>query len=238
MASQRKGGRSGDRRPGRRLSPRSNEQVPAPYSVPAVCTSTLWDSGFFEPTAEQRAILDHHYDTGDVAKIEAVAGSGKTTVLRKLVHTHALRRCTLYLVFSRALQVAESLYMGCTANSNTVTVATLDSLAFQHTRQHHGGRVVSVLAISPEDVRFEPHAFMQAVSETIETFAQSIDLCIDAEHVPARLPRRADGSAYEVLYVVDVAVDVWSQLCCSNTHLTMTYTVCMKLFQLRYTDKV
>ena len=66
----------------------------------------------FEPTVEQRAILDHRYDTGDVATIEAVAGSGNPTVLRKLVHTRTrtARARTVFSVQQSLSSGGESLH--------------------------------------------------------------------------------------------------------------------------------
>jgi hypothetical protein len=184
-----------DRRPGRRLYPQPTEAPVPPALAPPASGSIISD--IFVPTAEQRAILHARFDHGDIVKIEAVAGSGKTSVLRTLVHTHANRGRVLYLVFSKALQVTESQYMTGADMHGTVSVATLDSLAWQHTQQCHGGRVVPVLGLSAEDVRFEPPAFAKVVSKTIERFAQSVDECITTAHVPGRRPpgRPATGSA-------------------------------------------
>jgi len=226
-----------DQRPGRRLLyPQLTEAPVLPALAPPASGSIIPD--IFVPTAKQRAILHARFDHGDIVKIEAVAGSGKTSVLRTLVHTYANRGRVLYLVFSKALQVTESQDMTGADMHGTVSVATLDSLAWQHTQECHGGRVVPVLELSAEDVRFEPPAFAKVVSKTIERFAQSVDECITTAHVPRRLPPRPNGLPYAPLYVAHVALEVWSRLRQARSVITPTYDVCMKLFQLYYTKKV
>ena len=128
------------------------------------------------------------------------------------MHTYANRGRVLYLVFSKALQVTESQYMTGADMHGTVSVATLGSLAWQHTQECHGGRVVPVLELSAEDVRFESPAFAKVVSKTIERFAQSVDECITTAHVPRRLQPRPNGLPYAPLYVAHVALEVWSRL--------------------------
>ena len=184
----------------------------------------------FVPTPEQRAILKARFVSGDVVKIEAVAGSGKTSILRKLVHSHANRGRVLYLVFSKALQEVENQYMASSAADGTVFVSTLDALAWQHTVDCHGGSVVDVLTLRAEEVRYESTVFAKAVAETIEVFAQSIDQCVDITHVSSRLPLRSNGAPYEASYVVEVAREVWSRFQEGTGTATPSFGVRMKLF--------
>jgi hypothetical protein len=136
-----------DRRPGRRLFPPTTPLSPVVARVLSPTASIISDT--FVPTQEQRAILEASFGLGDVVKIDATAGSGKTSVLRSLVHIHANRGRVLYLVFSKALQIAERNHMTCPAGKG-VTVLTLDALAAQHTAELHGGRVSSTLLLNAE----------------------------------------------------------------------------------------
>ena len=75
------------------------------------------------PTDEQAAILDA---AGRVVRVNARAGTGKTTTLRMLAEKHRDRKL-LYLVFNRrAMEEAERTFPA------NITVRTLHSLAFRH----------------------------------------------------------------------------------------------------------
>jgi len=224
-----------DRRPGRRLYPPTTPLSPVVARVLSPTASIISDT--FVPTQEQRAILEASFGLGDVVKIDATAGSGKTSVLRSLVHIHANRGRVLYLVFSKALQIAERNHMTCPAGKG-VTVLTLDALAAQHTAELHGGRVSSTLLLSAEDVRYEPPAFAKAVADTIDAFANSVDHCVGVGHAPSRLPLRSTGVPYQASYVAEAASTVWSRLRQGTSTMTPTHAVRMKLFQLYHLHEV
>lgn len=149
-----------------------------------------------------------------------MAGS-KTAVVRQLITSN--RGSTLYVTFSKALQLAEESWMSQAATSGRVVVSTLDALAWRYTHHHHGGKVARVLRLNPEDVAFESTAFALAVSDTLHTFALSSDTCLSAKHVNrARLPMCSDGSISSSLSVVAAAACVFVQMCDTPSRIMPT----------------
>lgn len=95
--------------------------------------------GIMEPTEEQKAILKAK---GRVIRINARAGTGKTTTLRMLANEHADKKI-LYLVFNRkAREDAQSKFPG------NVSVKTVHSLAWGYVGRDYG----QIGDFSPKDL--------------------------------------------------------------------------------------
>jgi superfamily I DNA/RNA helicase len=91
-----------------------------------------------QPTDEQKAVLD---STGRVVRINARAGTGKTTTLRLLSEAHSAKKI-LYLVFNRkAREEAQSRF------PSNVNIKTVHSLAWAGT-----GKDYEVGDFSPKDL--------------------------------------------------------------------------------------
>lgn len=87
-------------------------------------------------TAEQQAILN---STGNI-KINAVAGSGKTTTLLEYARTRPAGKTILYLAFNRTVKLeAQRKFAG--QQLNHVAIETAHSLAFKHIVYRYGYRV-------------------------------------------------------------------------------------------------
>ena len=89
-----------------------------------------------ELTSEQKAIIN---STGDI-KINAVAGSGKTTTVIEYAASRPATSKILYLAFNKSVKL-EALRKFSGRNLNNVKVETAHSLAFRHIVPKHAYKV-------------------------------------------------------------------------------------------------
>ncbi|NWY62245.1 FBH1 helicase, partial [Chionis minor] len=138
-------------------------------------------------THEQQRILNHKIEPGQIVKIMAFAGTGKTSTLVKYAEKFADLNF-LYVTFNKA--VAER---GKSVFPRNVTCKTFHSLAFGSVGKHYKDKgklnfsKMSVYAISFLIQNHEGQSlFIRAktVSQTLENFFASSDEEICEEHTP------------------------------------------------------
>ncbi|XP_032842653.2 F-box DNA helicase 1 isoform X1 [Tyto alba] len=138
-------------------------------------------------THEQQRILNHKIESGQIVKIMAFAGTGKTTTLVKYAEKFA-DLSFLYVTFNKA--VAER---GKSVFPRNVTCKTFHSLAFGSVGKHYKekGKLnfskMSVYSISSLIRNHKGQALFirgKTVSQTLENFFASSDKEICEEHTP------------------------------------------------------
>ncbi|KAM6419458.1 F-box DNA helicase 1 isoform 2-T2 [Pluvialis apricaria] len=157
-------------------------------TLAARCRQDFW-SGWPELklTHEQQRILNHKIEHGQIVKIMAFAGTGKTSTLVKYAEKFADLNF-LYVTFNKA--VAER---GKSVFPRNVTCKTFHSLAFGSVGKHYKekGKLnfskMSVYAISSLIQNREGQSLFirgKTVSQTLENFFASSDEEICEEHAP------------------------------------------------------
>ncbi|XP_054043967.1 F-box DNA helicase 1 isoform X2 [Rissa tridactyla] len=153
------------------------------------CRQDLWSGSWPEVklTHEQQRILNHKIEHGQIVKIMAFAGTGKTSTLVKYAEKFADLNF-LYVTFNKA--VAER---GKSVFPRNVTCKTFHSLAFGSVGKHYKekGRLnfskMSVYSISFLIQNREGQSLFvrgKTVSQTLENFFASSDDEICEEHAP------------------------------------------------------
>ncbi|XP_051468099.1 F-box DNA helicase 1 isoform X2 [Apus apus] len=152
------------------------------------CGQDLWSSRpEIKLTHEQLRILNHKIEPGQIVKIMAFAGTGKTTTLVKYAEKFADLNF-LYVTFNKA--IAEK---GKSVFPSNVTCKTFHSLAFGSVGKYYKDKgklnfsKMSVLSISFLLQNREGQSLYirgKTVSQTLETFFASSDEEICEEHTP------------------------------------------------------
>jgi len=118
-----------------------------------------------------QAISSVQLGPGEIMKIGAVAGSGKSTALREYAGAHP--QPTLSLAHSTAVQEDQEAKFAAAGLAH-VTVLTLDALAFQATMPLHDGEVASTLLVRSEHVDFQSDAVAMTRAELQLYIPQSV----------------------------------------------------------------
>ncbi|XP_027765290.1 F-box DNA helicase 1, partial [Empidonax traillii] len=184
------------------------------------CRRDLWSSCHeVQLTHEQQRILNHRIQPGQIVKIMAFAGTGKTSTLAKYAEKF-LELNFLYVTFNKA--VAEK---GRRVFPRNVTCKTFHSLAFGSVGKHYKerGRLsfskLSVFCVaSLLRTRLGQALFVRAktVSQTLESFFASSDEEICEEHTPVWF-RSTHGdmrlvSPEEKRIIVQEAKEIWHNM--------------------------
>ena len=190
-----------------------------------------------KPTDEQRAIMA---SPGQVVKIKAGAGTGKTTTLRGLAARHPNDRI-LYLAFNKAIKEDAQGKFG-----PHVRAMTAHGLAYAHVGKHYGNvhnkmshtdlkpfQVVPDLAGSLRGIPKALHTLYAArVIETVKAFLVSADPELGEQH------RTVSGAAAETKYfhpeqMLTDAEDLWARMQDLSRPTPMVHDGYLKLFQLQ-----
>ena len=181
-------------------------------------------------TAELDAVISTDVAAGEILKVEAAAGSGKSTALR----LYAARRpqcTTLYLTFTAA-EAREKAADYKRHGLDQVTVSTLHALAFAATHDLHHGSVQDTLALSASQLaRLTnsstmdwPAARRAGVRRVLECFVASDADDLRAQHVEAAL--ESGG-------LLDAARAVWRAACAPESGLPLTHDMYLKICCVR-----
>ncbi|XP_075283975.1 F-box DNA helicase 1 isoform X2 [Opisthocomus hoazin] len=158
-------------------------------TVASRCRQDLWSGSWPELklTHEQQRILNHKIEHGQIVKIMAFAGTGKTSTLVKYAEKFADLNF-LYVTFNKA--VAER---GKSVFPRNVTCKTFHSLAFGSVGKHYKekGKLnfskLSVYSVSSLIRNRKGQSLFirgKTVSQTLENFFASSDEEICEEHTP------------------------------------------------------
>lgn len=195
-------------------------------------------------TPEQAACA-RYFVTGESLKINALAGTGKTTTLRYLAHKGSPRGGRmLYTSFGKKIvEEAKDRFP-----SETVKVSTNHGLAFAHTGRAYAaanrllGRVSGTELIERlglRDATFAPHADAKTgafgVIETLGRFCQSADKRITLRHAAPSASRRsitptAAGDYAKALTAYAQAA--WNEMMNMKGTMPVTHDVYLKKWAL------
>ncbi|KQZ44683.1 UvrD-helicase domain-containing protein [Ensifer sp. Root558] len=197
----------------------------------------------FQPTDEQAAALDA-FMRGKSLKINAFAGSGKTSTLQLLADATGLRG--QYLAFNKSI-VADA----GEKFPDTVDCSTSHSLAFRAAPpgyKHDIGKLTNKCTakqlVEVLDIKRRPFGDKYAVTpdsqgylylETIRRYAQSADDQIGPQHVPTLGALRAapEDILQEVSsFALDGARRVWSRMLSERDPLPLGHDGYLKLWGL------
>jgi len=199
-----------------------------------------------EPTVEQQAIIDL-FDTGDSFKVEAGAGTGKTTTLGMVAR--ATKRTGYYLAFNKALVVDAGKRM-----PGNVQCRTAHSLAYAAVGADYRHRldaprmrssdIAKLLGIRPLRIDIPGHARVLApwrvagiAMRTVTRFCQSADLEPGPQHVPYQegidWPGTGTSGQQQLAAAVLPAVaTAWADLSSIDGELPFKHEHYLKLWQL------
>ncbi|XP_069195609.1 F-box DNA helicase 1-like isoform X2 [Procambarus clarkii] len=186
-------------------------QQPRQVSVGQQTTQKFIHSETFHLTEEQLRIINHKIKANHIVKIDAFAGAGKTTTLRRLCQE---RPHTRFLLLLPSVTLAEQCSQTFPIN---VTVTTAESLALSHIGTHY--------------------KTLDLVRRTVNCFVSSSNECITLQHVRNdTLNRReietvTDKYQYEIL---SIAESVWKEMnrCSVRQQISMTQDGLVKAWQL------
>uniref|UniRef100_A0A8D0BK48 F-box DNA helicase 1 n=1 Tax=Salvator merianae TaxID=96440 RepID=A0A8D0BK48_SALMN len=170
-----------------------------------------------QPTSEQQQILNHAIAPGQVVKIVAFAGTGKTSTLAKYAEKWSNYRF-LYLAFNKT--IAEQ---GSQSFPKNVTCKTIHSLAFAEVGKNYKqklnvGSLTSYWVSYVLQNREGESRYVRAkmVTQTLSAFLASPDESITLEHAPIWCKNTAGRivavEREEKEIVVDEARQIWTQM--------------------------
>jgi|GEM_PF-623641 len=179
----------------------------------------------FTPTAEQQAILDA-YATGGSLRIEAGAGTGKTSTLKLMANAQPGRRM-LYLVYNAAAAKDARQSMpknvdACTAHAfamrslrgsqNPQVTAVLSRLRAPRVPNSQIGEQLGVrrpLDLGPGMQALQPAGLVALARATLTAWCHSGDDEITEGHVPAILGASPDAQAAAGTEIAAMARKLW-----------------------------
>ncbi|XP_075455517.1 F-box DNA helicase 1 isoform X2 [Ascaphus truei] len=191
-------------------------------------------------TNEQQQIINHDIAPGQVVKIMAFAGTGKTSTLIKYAEKRPQLQF-LYATFNRSIaDHASSLF------PENVKCKTFHSLAFAHTGRLYWKKL-NASKLTPYAVNFVlpkgQAGFIRAklVAKTVEAFFASADETVNTEHVPIwcnnNLGQKVLVTREEQLFSVREAGKIWENMqrleSTRESAYKMTHDGYLKLWQLR-----
>lgn len=183
-------------------------------------------------THEQIRIVNHALKPGDVVKIVAFAGTGKTTTLVEFAKMWPSKRF-LNAVYNKSVNV----YSQRIFPSN-VKCQTVHSIAHREVGKYFQSRIVYQLkALDFMDLLEGSNRLMRAsmALKTVNNFVSSADEIITITHVPgSRKTRYGEEHLADEkkLQICDDAVRIWNQMKDVGKKVNITHDVYLKLFQL------
>lgn len=195
-----------------------------------------------KPTDEQQAIIAAA-QTGGSMKIEAGAGSGKTSTLRLVAEALAPKR-GLYLAYNKAIQVEAS-----TSFPENVECRTAHSVAYRavgrkYQRRLNAKRIsasqyAAVLHLAPfsyrhdgEGFNLEPWRLAIIIKETIARFCNSASREVECRHIPRDLPVPEDQRPALCNHLTPYLTAAWEDIKRFDGQLTFTHDCYLKMWSL------
>lgn len=178
----------------------------------------------FKPTKEQ-AQLVKYFKTGKSLKIEACAGSGKTSTL--LLMANQTTKPCLYLAFNAAIKEEASKKF-----PKHVTCYTTHGLAHVYIKKYYNrlGRMMPKLlkkALGLEDkfLGLSTNRMMERAIQGINNFCLSKDAVLGPEHLPDFEIKDERHDAYVGKLLASMRM-AWHLMCDENNELPVTHHTC------------
>lgn len=194
----------------------------------------------FTPTSEQLAAVDA-FSSGENLKINAFAGSGKTSTLALL--SHHSKGCGIYAAFNRACVTDSKPKFGSNVQCKTLHAMAFQAMRYQFKRDKLAGRLNTNVVLSHIDVaEFEMNGLRlhekQLASLALATFrryAQSRARSIREVEVPVYgIVAKISPDVLEVLskVVYEIAELVWQIMCDKRSSLPLGHDGYLKYWAL------
>jgi hypothetical protein len=198
------------------------------------------------PTPEQAA-CGQHFGTGRALKINAYAGTGKTSTLKLL--SRVTRRRGVYLAFNAS--IAKEARREFPANVSCSTVHSLAFHAVKHdyssdkmTGNTSAGYIASKLGLKSrtfevgkgEWLQLSPRGFGFLINETVKRWMRSGDAGINESHVPLDGKLAGAEGPYRRDLVKSVAIEarrLWDRMIDRRDSMPLTHDGYLKLWALR-----
>jgi F-box protein 18 (helicase) len=180
-------------------------------------------------TEEQERIFNTALDAGETIKIEAFAGTGKTTTLVEFAKRNPATNF-LYVAFNKSVQE----HAGKVFPPN-VECRTSHSLAYRYyVKNFKKKRIVSGFDYDVIDriYNINNNEILHAVLITLKNFLHSDDRYILKDHI-----ENDDLTPQEEERVIEYAEEIWEDLFVSNSEITaITHDCYLKKYQLSEPD--
>ena len=195
-----------------------------------------------KPTEEQQYIIETSLSNA-ILKIDAVAGSGKSSSLRMV--SDAIQKKSLYVAFNKAVATEAG-----DKFPNHVECRTTHSLAYgvfgtglQHKLSRPKGRYVNVAGTGSEIARYykldgvdsivTANAVGMYVRQCVERFEQSADMTMSLSHVPyMEKVVKTEFEKDTCAYVLKWAKRLWADRINDSSAVLATHDTYLKLYQL------
>lgn len=205
----------------------------------------------FKPTQEQTTCITS-YNTGESFKVEAVAGSGKTSTV-KLMAESDNTKTALYLAFNKAAATeAEGKMPSHTTCRTTHSIAyAAFGAEYRDKLSRPRGGYVNVAGTVAEITRFfkvkntgslTANGISRLAKQTVSAFESSADVGIVEKHIPQheihKLALKADknGKIFDkrsvVKHVLKVAGSLWAERVNLYSPVLLTHDTYLKMYQL------
>lgn len=193
-------------------------------------------------TYEQNRIISHQLQQGDVIKVIAFAGSGKTSTLIELARRYPQLKF-LNVMFNKSVcDHAQKLF------PKNVECRTAHSLAFVSKGKPYAHRLVPKFTVDVvreslnlSEYPFEVYKYCRCVISTVQNFMASGDMEITMKHTPTNRPFSRDTERLAVvqvltpdekLHISQSAVKMWELLSDRSENCPVTHDVYLKIYQL------
>lgn len=180
-------------------------------------------------TKEQENIINCKLHFGDVLKIVAGAGTGKTSTLIEYAKARPERRM-LYLCFNKSVQLEASKKF-----PSNVECRTGHSLAWHGFGSKYRDKLVPGLKVYSvkNSLGIQSYEATQAALDTLNNFLHSADDYITTDHVPKKFSGDVAGMAKKA--ISSVATDIWSRMIDEqDSSIGMLHDGYLKLWQVSY----
>lgn len=186
----------------------------------------------FKPTDEQQVIIDGVYEPGEIVKITAYAGTGKTSTLellaRKIDEVNPNAQI-LYLAFNKTVaREASSRF------PDNVIAKTIHSLAYAQKAKAYRHKLCQgdlrarlvAKAFAIDDV-----SLVKAGLDALKKFLSSTDVKITSDHIESLKDR--EERKHSDHDVIKMANRIWDRMCDEDDeHVEMTHDGYLKLYHL------
>jgi F-box protein, helicase, 18 len=138
----------------------------------------------FEPTQEQRLIASHQFSPGEILKIVAYAGTGKTTTLEYLARTIEERNPTqtiLYLAFNKSVAAEAKQRFPTNVEARTIHSVAYKNIAGPYRHKLEGDLRARLIA---QKWGSSDLSGIKAGCDTVRKFFSCEDQKINSTHVP------------------------------------------------------
>lgn len=176
------------------------------------------------PTDEQQAVITHPLTPGNLLKVRAYAGAGKTSTLVEVARRHACP--VLYLAFNKSVQLDALERFPVNVRS-----VTTHGLAYGEGKKYGTiqSRVPNWILSKAYNLKLYEASLL---SKSFGTFLISADLKPSELHVAPDSLSRFQPRAY-TNRMVDLLSDLWEDFISGTNNIPMTHDGYLKIFQIK-----